>query len=1012
MRPIALSLTAFQGYLGTVELEFTHLEASGVYIISGDTGAGKTSILDAMCWALYGELPGARKGVKGLRNKSAADDVDTRVIFVFELNDGRRFRVVRIPAREVQKKDGTGPTRTNAKATMDEWEGGVWVPLKIKTDDVKSKINDLLGLTAQEFSTVLLLAQGEATKALTAMSKDRAELLRKLFDTHVYNVVTQNLVSRAKNARIEAATRAKAIESLRIRAVEEAKECLSRDGVGSLVESGEVVDVADARRTLENAVATLDALVLAAGAATAAAQAERDEVKTAHELWEAMQGFSRDQKFVEENEPQIGEKRSTVQHLDHAVQLVPQIEAVDKAKSTRETAAGQVESAAKKLEDASRTVAGSGVPMLTGLRTPVDLGAIEVLRTTITDLESQQKDLDRLSVDLRKAEDAAVKAREEEADANSVIANADAEMAKIDDRAGKIETEIAGAKARLVGKGEIEEALDRVQKAALIDEDGTTLAATVDDLETKTREARRQLEEARAAWRAGVAARLAADLVEGSACVVCGSRDHPNPAPADADQVDDDAVNRLDEDHSALSVKLAATKATLEALVQSRPDTAGLASQGELRAQVDQLVDVAAQLSGWETEQNALAASRQEQATTRATALVLLEKAKQKIEECRTDVTGLLDDVSSAEGPIRDRLGDRSIADVRALVDLLKTAVDDEASLKGELATAQTRIDALLEPLLAALTTQGFASIDEVKSTIARKEEIEILRGEVTRFDEAQSRLDAARVLLAGREVPEQEPDLASAQKRLDVVAAEEKAGEEARTTVKLGLDALEKTERKIRDAEAEHEAKMDGSKALLRVADAVAGSIGIDARLSLEAWILQSMLEEVVDAANIWLVELSDHRYELVANENTGSNQGDKSLEVSIRDLEDGELREINTLSGGEKFQAALAFALGLGNVVTDSGARTRLDCLFIDEGFGSLDTASREIAVNQLGKLSRGGTGRTIGVITHVEDMKRALVTGIEVKKTKKSVKVDQPLLGQRSVDSEWKSILKVGK
>jgi exonuclease SbcC len=708
----------------------------------------------------------------------------------------------------------------------------------------------------------------------------------------------------------------------------------------------------------------------------------------------------------------MADKRSTVERFDHAETLTAQIEAVDKAELALEKATEQVQAAGKKLEEASRALADSEIPLLAGLTTPVDLAAIEEVKAAITELESLQKDLDRLTTALGKAEGAAAKARGDESDQNTAIETADTELAKVTDRIGVLEADIADAKVRLERKSEIERALASVEEAARIDEEAAKLATKVDELDAQTSDARRKLEEARVKWRAGVAARLAADLVDGSACMVCGSHDHPHPAPAEADHVDDDEVSRLEDAHSTLATRFAAEKATRDALLSSKPDTTGLSSRDELRAKVAELEEFAVRLGDWEAELKSLAADQHAQTTSRATAVALLAKAKEQVQEYDSEVVRLQGEVSNAEDPIRERLGDRTIADVRGLVEPVKAVLEKESGLRGELATAQSRVEALVEVLSDALTFRGFTSDDEVRSTIARKDEIEILRREVAEFDAAKSRSDAAEVVLSGRQVPEQEPDLAAAEAYVEDVATEEASIQDARTTAKLGLEALGKTETEIRDAEADLDARMAGSKTLLRVADAVAGATGIAARPSLEAWILQSMLEEVADAANIWLVELSDHRYELVANENTGSNQGDKSLEVSIRDLEDGEIREINTLSGGEKFQAALAFALGLGNVVTDSGARTRLDCLFIDEGFGSLDTASREIAVNQLGKLSRGGTGRTIGVITHVEDMKRALVTGIQVTKTKKSVKVDQPLLGQHSVDSEWKSILKVGK
>jgi exonuclease SbcC len=1012
MRPVALSLTAFQGYPDTVEIEFTHLESSGVYVISGDTGAGKTTLLDAMCWALYGDLPGSRKGVKGLRTKGAPGNVETRVTFVFEMHDGRRFRVTRTPTQELDKVRGTGTTKKDASAQLAALEGGEWVPFKSGPDIVKDEIIRILGLTAQEFSTVLLLAQGEVTKALTASSKDRSDLLRKLFDTDAYKMVTEKLTARAKHAQIEFSVKTKDIATLRQRAVDEATDCLAREGIASRIEQRDITTVDDAQRALEDAATALEDQLVAARTATEVARAERDEAKVLHDLWTNQQDLREEQQFLADHELGIDSKRAAVGRLDGAELVVPQIKSFDEAESDRKSTAEELDVAKGKLAGASGVLDTTLIPMLASVSLPVDARAIEEIKAKVAELDNQQRDLERVLSSLVKAEADLDKVGKEQAELSASIEASDTKIAEIDVRLGAIADDITEASGRLDRKSQLEADLAKVVDAARIDLETGDLDGVIRDLEAAVDTSRADFDAARAEWRAGVAARLASELVSGDACMVCGSHDHPHPAVSDSEQVGDDEVDRLQQEFTNLSTQLARERARRETLARTRPDTAGLAGRETLEAEVADLSKIEELVGTWEAERKSLTDRRLELDKSRAAAKALLGKAQEILPEQESAVARLKEEVAEAQEPIRRALADATIDDVRRIIDPLDKALEEVAVQQAALDNARTVVERLFDSLREALAIRGFASIDEVRETVERTKEIEALRHEVEKFDATLIMVAAREKLLEGREVPKAEPDFDGAEAKVARLADEEKGVEAARTTVGLGVEALGKTQKEIRDAEAELEAKKVGSAALLRVADAVAGATGIAARPSLEAWILQSMLEEVVDAANIWLVELSDHRYELVANENTGSNQGDKSLEVSIRDLEDGEIREINTLSGGEKFQAALAFALGLGNVVTDSGARTRLDCLFIDEGFGSLDTASREIAVNQLGKLSRGGTGRTIGVITHVEDMKRALVTGIEVTKTKKSVKVDQPLLGQHSVDSEWKSILKVGK
>lgn len=1017
MRPIALSLTAFQGYADTVEVEFTHLEKAGVYVITGETGSGKTTLLDAMCWALYGELPGARKSTKGsgLRNLAAPTSRETRVVFVFDVKDGRRFRVTRAPAQEGAKKRGAGTTTRPAAASVDQWEGGGWVPVKTSTKEVNNFIRDLLGLTDEEFSTVLLLAQGEVTKALAASPSEREELFRKLFKTQQYKAITERLSSKAKALNEAVQSRQALVDAATRNAVDAAAATLARSEVDAFVDPPEVATLDDAQIALETAKKAVDSLHASAVDVVSRARDLVSQQQEADRLWEVSVSLKAEQDFVSAKKAEVEIFRDRVSRLDKAQSLKPQIDSLDGAVSKSTTAEHAVVDAQSRVADALTAVCDSGAPVVASISAASNVDLIREVKDKLSALTTDAARIDSL-VGMRSAEESRRAASETKlSDLKAENERLVSELNVLDARMLEVDELICQAEARLIGFDDLKSQLTKVMTAVEVDQKVADLTERRLEVAAAEEAAHSAFEAGRRRWLEDTSAQLALDLVHGEPCSVCGSTEHPKPATITDSGADAGDLTKLEEAYRDAFGALQTVDAEILAMKATRPDTADLATLAILQAAVDDIQTQADNIPGWRDERSVILGQQSDIAIRRAAIVVELGHHADAQSAAVNAIAGLGDEIAHLQASLARELGDADLAGLAGAVDAALAVFAELERVRGEASSAVRLVEELQSALRASLAVAGFGTAEEATHVLADAPGIELLRNQVREFDAVVARVKVLEGDLRGKSVPIAKPDLTEAQTTLDAADAQERAVGTAVNFLQAGIDGLNRERDDINARVIEIDNLQAGGKALLRVAGAVKGTTGSESAPGLEAWVLQATLEDVAAASNTWLKNLSDHRYEMVANENSGAERGKTSLAISIRDGDSGDLREVNTLSGGEKFQAALAFALGLGAVVTEASAATHLGCLFIDEGFGTLDDNSRAAAVEQLQKLRQGGR-RTVGVITHIKEIKDILEIGIEIKTEgrgrRRGVSVNQPAIRHYTPEPNWKTLLKVGE
>ncbi len=1013
MRLHRLEIRAFGPFAAPAVVDFDALGRGGLFLLTGATGAGKTSVLDAVAFALYGDVPGDRAGSGSLRSDRAEEGLEPRVTLELTLA-GRRFRVSRTPAWDRPKKRGTGLTRAHASVSLLERVDGDWTTLTTRIDEAGHLLGDLLGMTLTQFAQVVMLPQGHFQAFLRASSAERHGLLQRLFRTSEHEQVERWLKERRREVR-------------------RSTDLLAADLAGAVARTAEVAAVPPPRDDEDTSPAPGQGspAVWAHGLARASTQSHTDartrltEVAARHEqAHTALQtGHTtaatrargvRARARLAELDREWDQHRAQERALTQARAAAPLADLV----ASTDTAADQHQ----RSQDA-----------LTRLRTDWT-GVLP---------DSPGEHLDGLQ-QARRALDAAIDLTHEHT------------RHRRDEAAAAADVEVStGALARLEADAEelpvraraTRERLDRAREAA-----GrlTELAAQADDLQRRhtagvtaettqleldlardtAREHHTHRQQLREDWLDlrerrinGMAAELAGDLAAGCACPVCGSGHHPRPAVTE-----DGAVSRDDErearrqldDAEAAAVALDARVAELTAersrLLERRgeQDLAALAAALErTRGEQEQLRPVAA--AATEAER-----AVQETEKARASLAETLVAAREHLAEARTGLALAQERVRTTS----ERLGEQ-LAKVVALVpttaadDLVPglvpgpaddAGVPDAGRLQRSADLVQRRVDALaalvsaterelrardrhaeLAALLqASLAPTGLDTVDQVRAALLDDEALARLDAEVTA--RAADRAAALAVLAdadvaAALEHPT--PDLAA----LETSAAEldEQLGA-ARTEVSVtGQRADRLTElaaeidhllQRWQPAEAELRLVTD----LSRLVDGTSGENRWQMRLS--AYVLARRFSAVVAAANERLARMSDGRYllEHSAVRGVGENRGGLSLQV--HDAWSGVARDPATLSGGESFVVALALALGLADVITQEAGGQSLETLFVDEGFGALDADTLDDVLDTLDQLREGG--RVVGLVSHVPQLQERISTRLHVEKQRDGSRV----------------------
>ncbi|WP_038034957.1 AAA family ATPase [Thermopetrobacter sp. TC1] len=927
MKPLKLTLSAFGPYPEREQVDFARFGTAPLFLIHGRTGAGKSSILDALCFALYGVASGSERQIVQLRSQWAHEDRLTEVTLDFALGDAH-YRIRRRPAQKRPRRRGEGMVEIAAAAhlwkrtpEMSDEEDGTLIAEGVR--DVTEAIEDLTGLTAQQFRQVIVLPQGEFRKLISASSGERAAILDSLFDTWIFNRLQEALKARAaalaeRRGRIEA-ERKGVLDSLQLSAEMSDEQALAFiDSSIAEIEKNREKIAADQQRlhtTLAAAQTCLDALSdhrraqIACEKAEETLKAAEAAAQTAEKAWQAALARDEERLALQKRRDLLRERLDDVSRLH---------EALHKKKETEQTLAG--------LEKA---------------------------------LGSAREKHEQTAAELRKIEEALM----------ALSASAE--------RKQRLQQERETLQKAMAQRERLKGLKERIAQAETAYE---AAQAGVEQARARLKAAEEHYNALQARLRASHAALLAAQLRPGEPCPVCGSREHPHPARVDGageGAPDDAAMARAEaavtEARNAFEAAQEAAREAerqREVLKAERNSILDILLLSELTddALARQLQRIAADLTKAEEDIARRDALTAQQPRLQAT----LSDLEQHIEEKQKEERAALNQKAALQA---------QIAEIEAR---LPEDMRDLARLQAEIARIEREIARLEQQRAAA----------EVAWTRA-KGVLDAARGRLQQAKEEHTRTEKALLMArqAGRDA--QDADLAALMtfdmKQPQTLPAAERALAAHIETVRTTLKELQQEDGRLQERLKMFEDRRDALRRLQQedaaikaehervhaLAELAAGDNPL--KTSLQRYVLAVLFDEILQAANQRLLVMSERRYRLFRRRTVEDRRRAGGLELDVHDAWTGESRPVQTLSGGEGFLAALALALGMADVVQARSGGMRMQTLFIDEGFGALDSEALDKALLTLESLH--GEGRLIGIISHVSELRERIPARLEI-------------------------------
>jgi len=877
MRPLKLKMQAFGSYIQPVTLDFeNNLRDTKIFLINGVTGAGKTTILDAICYALYGKASGNDRDGAMMRSKGIADDVKMKVELSFALGE-KIYKVNRELSYRPNRKT---PIQITAELLCGD------DVLETKSTAVTNRIKDLLGFDADQFRQVVLLPQGEFSNFLKATADDRQRVLNALFKTETYKKIEDGL-------------------KLKADAVQEVFNNLIRDkdALTAQLQGSQADDAA-----LEK----LRADCVAAQEKAAALKKIFDDAQRKYTAGEILAGD------FAELEKRIKVLVAAKNNLDQAAKVF------DAAKTEYE------------LRNAER-------PRRDKLKGDID--KLAKIKESLAELDAKKKSLDTAEKNLWAAKDA-LKDFQNKAD------KYDRRIADLKKRRGELtgaEKNLAEARILLKRACEREQIL---QEIARLEADLKRAQQKIVDAEKSHSDANLKLERLQTLQREGSAALLAKNLRDGNKCPVCGSRTHPELARTEKIIPSDQEIKTAQQNADKLKQKLDAYKITaaqIETAISTKRDDLKKFADVSDKATVQKIVD-AAQIQADESAD--------------------CDRRIAKGEQCIADNKKALNDAN-----------DKQTAALNAQAQLFGEWQTTQKNIPQEYLSNQSQLDADFAAKEKSLRELDAAWKDADENFRKAGNEKSSCEGAFTTAQKSKDALD-------DKLKDKTPPDVDALKSRADDAQKNHAAAIRAEAEIQNKLNTLTNLSAQL----AELDKKICAAERTLRIwkrlSDAAGGKISGN-KLSFTRYYLSFMFDQVVTEANYLLAKMSDRRYSFqkkIAGDRAYSTLG---LNLEIFDEYTGANRPVATLSGGESFLASLSLALGLAAVVRNNAGGIKLDTIFIDEGFGSLDNEALDYVMKALLDLQSGG--RLVGIISHVEELKKQIPVQLEVKTSKTGSKAE---------------------
>ncbi|ANK59331.1 SbcC/MukB-like Walker B domain-containing protein [Loigolactobacillus backii] len=1030
MRPLSLLLENFGPYEHET-IDFTRFTETPVFLISGKTGSGKTTIFDAMCYALFNQTSGADRDGAAMRSNFAATDAQTKVTFWFT-HGQRRYRICRQPEQTVPKKRGGGFRQQPAKVSLSVFEQDEELAELTKAKKVQEYIQDLLQLDANQFSQIVLLPQGEFRQFLTATSDDKEKVLRRLFNTQFYADWAQMMKTKLHSEQKDLLQTQEQIETLQQQLIwqsdfEHPQADTPIDDVLQIAEQQQTQLKAQIEQQKQQLEQAKQAVQLVQNQTTLASQLSDWQQQTVI--------LKQDLVALTEKKPAMKQLTSEIASLEWAKTQQPKVQQLEQSQEELARLQKQAQVRLTELEEQQQTVKTTNATFLAlTLKQPEqqkrqhELDKMQQLQPIYQKVTFGAKQIAQLKEKQTKLQTTLGEKQQQLNDnegqqqaLSSQLANRPVVTAKLDI--------IAGQQTMLLSwRDELEDLKGETQKLTKTEQVLLTTGKQASYSEKQVSEADQEYRQLNSQWAQAQIARLSQSLLPGTPCPVCGAVDHPKPAPALPSTLISEAEvqqaetkltqerKKLAQRQTEFSERTVALKQAKQRLEKKRQSLLSASQETLLGVNLDtNLTDfeslLTQRISDLKKQKKALEQELQHLSKQQ----ILAEQFNQKIQGLQTELTSLQQQQQASAQQLV-----KAITKQQSLQEQVPAQFSDEAELQQHLESLQEQITAFAADFNGATTTKDTANqkLAALKATMmANKQQLQQLKAKVKQLQQQvtlalksrwtdrpeqqfkellaklatldekrqtlqtfhdqrlqkQTQLDHLNGLIASRP----QPDLKKLQQQLA-------KQEEQVTTIsahfyqaEANQQTNEKLLKKINQCLAAKKSRLQLLAQLNQLSN-VANGDGAN-KVSLERYVLQTYLTEVLLVANQRLAPLTNGRYQLQLHETTGTHRNHSGLEIDVYDDNVGALRSVHTLSGGESFIAALALALALGEVIQNETGSVEIDALFIDEGFGSLDEEALEMAMTALETIE--GKNRMIGIISHVKELQEQLPFQLQV-------------------------------
>lgn len=921
MRPNKLVLSAFGPYASKVELDLSKLGENGVYLITGDTGAGKTTIFDAITFALFGKPSGDIRDVKTLRSEYANEEIETYVELDFIYHD-EEYHIYRRPEYTYTHVQKNGEVKQRSKAT----DAYLILPNGdriVKPTEVTKQVEQLLGMKRDQFRQIAMIAQGSFLEILNADTKERGRLFEKVFMTSKYSVLMDRLNQMAKESSI-------ALNDAKLRL----QQIISDIRVPEILqEQYEQTLETFAMNDIQPVYDLLDNIIIGAKKGIENLQKQKEQV----------------QKQLQKSRKEETEKTKQLQDLLSLEKLLKEKPVkeekanlyTERLKTDGEKYRIQIDALKKEQAQIEHELPEyAGLTKLTAKLAEIKKQGSSVLK----DLETKTS--------LKKQLDEDITLKQKEA---QILTDSELSLNKLFIKEEEIEKKISAFYHASMIQSNYQNAVDNLKEKTQFLQESTDRKAML----------QKQYDDAQLSYFANQAGLLASRLIKGEPCPVCGSIEHPRPASYSDQLVTQEEINQYKKKADQVEKEYqVASKACVDANLKMST------LQNELELVLKSVTEQTIPLRNVKTFIDEHTTQLKKEQKEISTCIKQLQQQSKRYQE----LLKMIPKLQQKSTALAEEVSQSEITQAKLSVkheQIQKQVQETTAKLKYSSETeAKNRVAILAKQILEyqqqidQLANESKLAMDELVYVSAQ---IDMLKEKV------ESSID---------EIPLQKNQLGLLQAEIENLQVQQEEILKSIHDTQMYESDAQDTKKKIKSESDAYQTKLSRYSSLRELADVAMGNgRSSKEKITLQEYVQIAYLDRMIHKANEHYLSMSNQQYQLVRSAGTKDKRSHEALDLDVIDFSNGSIRPVSSLSGGESFIASLALALGMSDEIQSQAGGIQIDTMFIDEGFGTLDRDSLNNAIQTLMKLS--GENRLVGIISHVKELKERIHKGIIVTK-----------------------------